>query len=196
MAYPYSSSGALYDTIGNLQQMGFYDIVLPFLLVFTISFAVLQKVKIFGDASKKINVIIALVLGFLFLQNQYLIFVLQRFLPNMSIVMVVALMFLLLVGIFGGAYSGFTGVALNIAFILSIVFTLIALSVDFIPGFNILDWFYQFIPNPGTQSLILTAIVVIAVIALVVREKGSTEEGLGSRLGKDIEKAFGGKKNS
>jgi|GEM_PF-1037461 hypothetical protein len=190
MAYPYSSTGTLYDTVGSLQQMGFYDVILPFLLVFAISFAVLQKVRLFGEASKKVNIVIALVLGFLFLQNQYLIFVLQRFLPNMSIVMIIALMFLLLVGIFGGSYSGFGGIALNIAFILSIIITLIALSVDFMPGFNLLDWFYQFVPNPGAQSLILTAIVVIAVIALLVREPGRGDS-LGKRLGEDVNQAFG-----
>ena len=186
----YGSTGInLYGLVTQWQQMGFYDIILPFLLVFTISFAVLQKVKIFGEASKKVNVVVALVLAFLFLQNQYLIFILQRFLPNMSLVMIIALMFLLLVGIFGGTYQGFGGIALNIAFILSIAITLIALSVDFIPGFNILDWFYQFIPDPGIQSLIIFAIIVIAIIGIVTHEGGG-QPGIGQRLSQDIGNAY------
>ena len=118
-------TGGLYNLLFRWQEMGVYDIVLPFLLVFTISFAVLQKVKIFGSDSKKINVIVAFVIALLFLQNRYLIAILQRFLPNMSIIMIVALMFLLLVGIFGGEYKGFTNVALNIAFVFSLLATLI-----------------------------------------------------------------------
>ena len=164
-------NGYLYQVIGNLQQLGFYDIVLPFLLVFTIFFAVLQKIKIFGTDSKKINVVVALVAGFLFLQNQYLVFIVQRFLPNMSLIMIIALLFLLLVGVFAGEYVGFGGIALNIAFIVSIIATLIAVSTDIIPGVNLLDWFYQFIPNPGTQSAILLGIFVVVIIYAITHEK-------------------------
>ena len=103
--------GELYNVILSLQQMGFYDIILPFLLVFSISYAVLQKVRIFGDAqsSKNVNVIVALVIGFLFLQNQYLVFILQRFLPNVSIIIIAALMFLLLLGVFFGPTTRVSG---------------------------------------------------------------------------------------
>jgi len=200
MAYPYDSGqGFLYSLIYNWQRMGVYDIILPFLLVFTISFAVLQKVKIFGSDAKKINVVVALVIGLLFLQNSYLIFILQRFLPNMSIVMIAVLMFLLLVGIFAGEYKGFGGAALHVAFALSIIFTLVALSTDFFPGasgYGILDWFYILVPDPGTQSAIVLIILVIIIIAMVTREKstgGSGDDTWGKRFLKDVESSY--KKN-
>ena len=36
-----------------LQEIGFYDVVLPFLLVFTVFFGVLEKTKIFGTEDKE-----------------------------------------------------------------------------------------------------------------------------------------------
>lgn len=196
MAYEYGSSGgALYTMIANWQQLGLYDIILPFLLVFTISFAVLQKVKIFGEGSKKINVIVALVIGLLFLQNSYLIFILQRFLPNMSIIMIVVLMFLLLVGIVGGAggFKGFSDRALTIAFFLAIIVTLLALTTDFFPGtggYGVLGWFYDLVPDPGTQSAIILVIMIIAIVAFVTRGEEGGGKGF-ERIEKDIKGAFG-----
>ena len=40
--------GVFDEAIMQLQQMGVLDVLLPFLLVFTIVFAVLQKTKILG----------------------------------------------------------------------------------------------------------------------------------------------------
>ena len=47
------------------QQWGVMDFLLPFLLVFTIIFAVMQRTKILGD-KKNYNVIVALIVGLLF----------------------------------------------------------------------------------------------------------------------------------
>ena len=187
-------TGSLYNLLFRWQEMGVYDIVLPFLLVFTISFAVLQKVKIFGSDSKKINVIVAFVIALLFLQNRYLIAILQRFLPNMSIIMIVALMFLLLVGIFGGEYKGFTNVALNIAFVFSLLATLIALSTDFFPGmsqYGILQWYYTLVPDPETRQWILFGIIILVVIGIVMYEKKPEETSYAKQLSQDIRNAFG-----
>ncbi len=60
--------------ITQLQNMGFLDVVLPFLLFFTIVFAALQKTKILGDkdatttgakSGKRFNVVVALVIALL-----------------------------------------------------------------------------------------------------------------------------------
>ncbi len=190
-----AGQGGLYGLVAQLQQIGFYDILLPFLLVFTISFAVLQKVKIFGAEARKINAIVALVIGFLFLQNSYLSFILQRFLPNMSLIMIAALMLLLLVGIFaGGAFTGFGGVALNTAFVLSLVATLIAISVDFFPGSTgggILEWFYILFPDPGTQQLIILVIIIVITVAVVASEKKGNEPNTASKFLDEMRKGYG-----
>jgi hypothetical protein len=176
--YGYGGGGFnLYDMVAQWQQLGFYDVLLPFLLIFTISFAVLQKVKIFGESKgvKNINLVISLIIGLLFLQNQYLIFILQRFLPNVSIVIVWALMFLLVLGLFSGEQKGWSGGALKVAFTFSLLITLIALSIDFIPGAfagDTLSWFYD------NQGWILMLIAVIIVFTAVASDDGNKNKGV------------------
>ena len=88
---------------------GVFEYLLPFLVVFTITFALLQKVNLFGNNSKKINVVLALAFGLLFLQNIYLRTLFQRFIPNISFIMIVFLLFLLLLGIFSGGAGAWSG---------------------------------------------------------------------------------------
>ena len=47
----------------RLEEMGMLDSVLPFILIFTIVFAVLQKTKIIGEGKRQFNTIVALVLS-------------------------------------------------------------------------------------------------------------------------------------
>ena len=51
------------DFFRLLESYGFTDALLPFLLIFTIVFAVLQKTNILGKDKKNFNVILALVLA-------------------------------------------------------------------------------------------------------------------------------------
>ena len=104
MAYTFSSLSTYFQTYG------LFDFLLPFLLVFTIVFAVLQKMKLFGENTKNFNVIIALVLGLLFVAPHIAgtypggydpVQVLNEALPSVSLVAVAAIMLLLLLGIFG-----------------------------------------------------------------------------------------------
>src|SRR3989344_1351569 len=52
---------------------GGFDVLLPFLLVFTIVFAILEKTNILGEDKKNFNVIIALVIGALLVSQTALV---------------------------------------------------------------------------------------------------------------------------
>ncbi|VVB60180.1 Uncharacterised protein [uncultured archaeon] len=54
----------LTSIVGNLQRLGFYDFVLPWLLFFAVIFGLLNQAKIFGGNAKQVNAIIAAVLAF------------------------------------------------------------------------------------------------------------------------------------
>ncbi|MBU4502559.1 MAG: hypothetical protein KKA79_08225 [Nanoarchaeota archaeon] len=95
--------------IEQLESMGFYEIVLPFLLVFTLVFAVLEKAKLFGAASRKFNAIIALVVGLLIVRQGTIVEFINIYLPNVSAVIIVFLGFLIIMGLFGVGHSAFKG---------------------------------------------------------------------------------------
>ena len=55
----------LFDAVAIMQNFGVYTVLLPFILVMTLVYALLTKLKPFGE-SKEINAVIAVVLGLLF----------------------------------------------------------------------------------------------------------------------------------
>lgn len=98
------------DLIKTLEDMGFYQVMLPFMLVFTIIFAILQKIKLFGADTKNINVVIAVIMAFFVVRVTSIVGIINQFLPKVSMIVLVLLMFLLILGIFGsGEAQGWTG---------------------------------------------------------------------------------------
>ena len=72
--------------IGFLNKLGVYDVILPFLLVFTIVFAILEKTKILGIdkidgkelGKKNINAMVAFVIAFLVIASTRLVAVINQ----------------------------------------------------------------------------------------------------------------------
>jgi len=108
-------SSAIANIGTYFQSYGVMDFILPFILVFTITYAVLHKSRLFGaNASDKFNVVIALVMGLLFvvphLTGNYPlgydpVEIMNSSLPHISLVSVVVIMVMLLLGIFGQKFS-------------------------------------------------------------------------------------------
>ncbi len=98
------------EVINFLGKIGVYDVILPFLLVFTIVFAILEKTKILGvekidnkEVTKKnINAMVALAVAFLVVASTKLVAVINDVLANIVLLLVLAICFLLLVGVFMG----------------------------------------------------------------------------------------------
>jgi len=86
-----------------LKEFGFFDVVLPFLLVFTIVFAVLEKTKIFGggkESKKNINAMIAFVFALFFVSATNLVAGTVELLPNVTVLLITLMSFMMLVGFF------------------------------------------------------------------------------------------------
>jgi hypothetical protein len=157
---------SLYDLLADWSSLGLYDIVLPFLLVYTLVFAVLQKSKLFGEDNKGINAIIALIVGLFVVRSETVVLFLTGFLPNISLFLVVILMFLLMVGLFSGEHSEWVGAAKGLAVIISLVFIVLAIFAGQVGTFNVPRWILDFI-DPQTRSTIIFVAVFAIVIAWV-----------------------------
>ncbi|MFH1332151.1 MAG: hypothetical protein ABIH63_02600 [archaeon] len=107
--------------ISDLESTGFYEVVLPFFLIFTIIFGILEKTKIFGEESHKFNIVIALVAGFLIVRSDTLVALINRFLPNVSMFILVIIAFLIILGIFGVQSDKWTGGLLFVFVIIAVV---------------------------------------------------------------------------
>jgi hypothetical protein len=117
MVYDYqynegAGQGAFWDFFYTMErEFALMDAILPFLLIFTIIFAVLQKTKILGVGKKNFNVVVAMVIAAsaviphitgLYPEDRDPISIMNKALPDISMVIVAIVMALLIIGILGG----------------------------------------------------------------------------------------------
>jgi len=167
-----------YDAIANLEQSGFIDIILPFMLIFVIVFAVLQKTHILGkdDTKKKFNVVLALVMALSVIIPHALgkyapesdpVLIINNVLPNISLIMLAVIAFLLIIGVFGanvklGKNATLTGVV--------IIFAAICVLATFgvaAGWFGEIPYWLRFLEDEATQTLFVTILVIGIIIAFI-----------------------------
>src|SRR3990167_57985 len=94
----------LRDIITFFDDIGLYDVVLPFLLAFTIVFAIFEKTKVLGTEDgkpkKNLNAIAAFVMAFLVVASSQIVEVITTVSANAVVLLFLSVLFLLLVGSF------------------------------------------------------------------------------------------------
>ena len=101
---------AFRQVIEVLVDLGIYDVILPFLLVFTIVFAILEKTKILGVdkieglelPKKNLNAMFAFVVSFLVVASTQLVSIVSQVMAHVVLLLILAICFLMLVGVFFG----------------------------------------------------------------------------------------------
>lgn len=131
----------LTEFVKIVNSWGLRDVMLPFLLLFAVFFALLAKTKVLGEDKKKFNLVIALVIALLtvipHVTNSYPgnfdpVDIMNQALPGISIVIVAAIGAMLLIGVFGGQVTQkpahLTGGVIVIAAVIYTIFVFPALS--------------------------------------------------------------------
>jgi len=179
------------DAILYLQQAGVADVLLPFLLVFTLVFAIMEKTELFGKEKKNVHIIVALVMGLavviphvtgMYSQQTDVVNIINSALPNISVGIIAVVMLLLLLGLWGGtnfAESKATGWMIGIA-MLFVIFVFVNAAGYFQ---NLPSWLY-FLEDPSTQALIIIVIVFFVLMAYITKEPGEKKGGLFEELTK------------
>jgi hypothetical protein len=157
------------QVISFLGKLGVYDVILPFLLVFTIVFAILDKTKILGTENingqevtkKNINAIVAFVIAFLVIASTKLVAVISEVMANVVLLLILGVSFLLLVGVFFGSKE-FTLENFPTWTKFFMVFMFIGIVVIFL---NALDWlqyvFGLFVLWPSELAAAILFIIII-----------------------------------
>ena len=96
--------GSFSELLAYMEQAGFFAYILPFLLIFALVFGILTKTKIFKD-NKAINAIIALAIGLLALQFNFVPLFFSEIFPRLGIGLAIILVLLILVGLFAPTKS-------------------------------------------------------------------------------------------
>ena len=163
----------------TLDQWGLRDVLIPFALIFTVCFALLQKLKIFKSkdktgkdedkADKKLSTILSLGITVVSLIPHFsgngfdIVLVINEFLPSSFLLLFVVLLFLALIGTVSSVHDKKPGshplmgmLALVAVFILVIILLQSARQIDY-P-------FLDFLNNPNTQAVVIVILVFVLII--------------------------------
>jgi len=88
-----------------ITRLGFYDVILPFLLVFTLVYAILDKTRVLGqekDGSprRNLNSMIAFVMGLLVVSVKPLVMAINEYLANIVVLFIISVFFMVAIGVF------------------------------------------------------------------------------------------------
>lgn len=169
------------EIVRDLQSIGFYEYVLPFLLVFAIIFAALEKTQLFGSGKTNINVIVALIFGFLLVAQQGVVKTINEFLPNVSLILIVVLAGLLVISMLAGEeYQGLSKGLMGIGVIAVIIAFVIALWPEQI----------TFLDSYDKERLLYTGIIVLAFIGVIWLIAGGKKDSSNTSGGSKIYRAL------
>jgi hypothetical protein len=190
------------DFFRLLESYGFTDALLPFLLIFTIIFAVLQKTNIMGKDKKNFNVILALVMALTaviphvtgtYPYGYDVIDIINQALPQVSLLAVAAIMLMVLVGLFGAEAKWMGGSISGWMAIISFIFIVLIFGGAAGWWVNISDYIHWM--DDDTVALIVMILIFGVIIWYVTKpeSKGDVTKGLGDFV-EGIGNMFGGKK--
>ncbi|MBC8500850.1 MAG: hypothetical protein ISS25_02230 [Nanoarchaeota archaeon] len=169
-------------TIAFLNEIGVYDVILPFLLVFTIVFAILEKTKIFGVEKvgdqevtrKNMNAMTAFVLAFFVIASSKLVALINTVASQAFLLVLLVILFLMLAGVLQkeGEYELMGGWK---KFFMAVVFIILVLIF-----LNALGWLqtgYEFLADYWNTEAVSAIILIILIILFMAWISKSPKEG-------------------
>lgn len=192
-----------YDLMGTLARMGVWDIILPFMLIFTIVYATLTSTIYSGDERKKFATILSLVIAFgviiphaigAYPRNADVVEIINTALPNVALITVGILGLFILLGMFG------IELKLQSAPILWVIILLSVGAIIYVFGsaggsrWQIPRWL-GFLGDSDTQALLIVVIVFGILIKVITgggKSGGETNKKSVSDVFENISKLFKG----
>jgi hypothetical protein len=160
-------------------KIGIYDVVLPFILVFTIVYAILEKTKILGTEEikgvkytrKNLNAMTAFSVSFLVVASSKLVAIIANVSSQMVVLLLASVFFLLLVGVF---YKESEEVALEgrwrTLFMIIMFVGLLLIFLEAIPtksGTPWLEWFWNYLSIHWSSTGVASIILIICIIIFI-----------------------------
>jgi hypothetical protein len=158
----------------------FRDFALPFLLIFTVVFAILEKTKVLGDGKTQINAIVSLVVGLIFISVNYPKSVVENMILFLTVAIIIMFVVLVLWGFaVGDVPKLLTGDKVNwVTWLVGSVIVLsVIIAVIWATGIKI-SFFSSLFEQSWSKSFwtnLIFLVVIAAAIAIAV--KGGSSSG-------------------
>ena len=181
-----------------LRDFGLFDVILPFLLVFTITFAVLEKTRILGTVkiqggeetipNKNLNSMVSFVVALLVVATANIVRAINESLPNIVLLLVASISFLILIGVFVKDEMDFTNEhkIWNRAFIIIMFIGVILIFLNAI-YINIageeasvleyaLNWVIENWSGTVFGAIVILVVVVVAMLFITSTKSGNKKK--------------------
>jgi len=199
-----SSMYNLQEFFRTLESWGLVDILLPFLLIFAILFAVLEKSHILGADKRNLNTMLALIISLIVVVPHATgnypagydpINIINAALPSVSVIVVAIIMLLIMIGLFahdkvllGVTMPGW----IALISIVAIIMIFGSAAGWYASGFN--NWL-ESVFGSDALAIVIMVLVFGVIIAFITTSGKDAEAGTRMRqLGMDFSKLFGGNK--
>ena len=166
-------------TIEFFGKLGIYDVILPFLLVYAVMYAVLEKTKVLGADKKSINAVVSFTTAFFIVASTKLVAVISQGIANVMLVIMMIFSFLLLASMF---FVGKDKDGKPIEFSLSpgmrtaaVIVTLVVVLAIFLYYLGWLMPMISFIANYWNTEAVSAIIFMGVMIGLIAWMTGSTK---------------------
>jgi hypothetical protein len=154
------------DLLSQLDTLGFFSFILPFMLVFAFSYAILGNITVF-KSNKGAAAIIAFALGMLSLQFNVVPAFFATIFPHFGIGLSVLLVGLILAGVFIEDLDAYKWIFFGIGFLIFLVIVISSFS-----EYNVQYGFWE---NYGAM-VILGILIIGGIVAVILGSKTSSSK--------------------
>jgi hypothetical protein len=180
LALPAQSS-VFRGTLGFFDQLGVYDVVLPFLLVFTLVFAILEKTKAYGlekvgekeFTRKNLNAMTAFVAAFFVVASTQLVSIINQVMAHTVLLLLLSICFLMLAGSFHNGKDVFAlEKGWNSAFMWIMFVGIVLIFLNAVGWLDVIwdSLFYRF-DSVTVSSIVLVVGIVLFMVYITKGEK-------------------------
>lgn len=191
------------DITRAFERVGFVDVILPFLLIFTIIFAVLEKTRILGEAKRNLNIALSFIFALVVVIPHVTgnlpggfdpVEIINQALPKVTLIAVAIIAFMVLIGVFAQdkIIFGLTSIGwIGTLSVIAILFIFGSAAGWWSPNF--MDWLEEIF---GSDTLAWVIMILTIGIILAFLTGGGEKQQLGAfkRFSDNLGELFGGKR--
>ncbi len=182
--FGYFEGGAIGNVLSIWQQAGFFSYAIPFLLIFSIIYGLLTQIKLFGE-NRVINAIIALSVGLMALQFDFVPRFFSEIFPRLGVGLVILLVILILTSLFTDPEEKWM-MYIMWAIGVFIVLVILVQTAGVVGAYSFMPWLVY---NWPTVIAVIAFLVLIAVVVGSGRPKSTTHSK--SPFAKMLKEAYG-----
>lgn len=158
--------------LGIFELPIFTNIILPFILMFVIVFAILDKTQILGKEKRQINAIVSFIFSLMFVAVPGVVGVTQQMIPVIGVIIIILLAFMMLFGFVGGqtGEKGLNeGLRVTFGILIGIAMLMIILwATGTLPNVQ------GFFSNESVVSTTILLVFIISIFAVVLSTGNKT----------------------